>query len=129
MVANYLLKALLGWGLLSAYGAVVAKVEREEYSPMEHPATDIPQNPDKFRWIVDDAIGGKKVSTNGAPVVIFREMEPAVVGALTKGTEINLTKVRTYKGVNYWAVTYTNEAGEDRDGWLSGMFILRGSPR
>ena len=111
--------------LITAQNRAFGSNSSADFSPMEHPATDVPLNADQFTWTVQDTISGKKVGTNGAPVVEFRNYLPKVVGSLPSGAVIRLTAVQVYKGVNYWAVDYADSNGEQQNGWLSGMFIKR----
>ena len=102
-----------------------SKMTREEYSPKEDPATDIPHSPEKFQWLIRDTINGTQISTNGAPVVYFILGEPKIVGSVPTGTPITMNSVRTFRGINYWGITFVNDEGKEREGWISGLFVYR----
>ena len=122
---NYLVKSVVV--LFSFFSSLIVhgKITIEEYSPLEDPATDIPRTYQDFRWIVSDKIGNKQISTNGAPIVRFVRGEPRIISSVPTGTELELTHVRSFKGINYWAITYLNDSGKERQGWISGMFLSR----
>ncbi len=112
--------------LLSISASLAANGQAQSLSepnPYEHASSDIPRQPERFRWILSNKIDGIEVNTEGAPVVIFSRGDPVVVSTLAVGTEIKLRSVRVYQGTNYWQVPYQNENGKTAIGWVSGMFV------
>ncbi|SMF00213.1 hypothetical protein [Pseudobacteriovorax antillogorgiicola] len=102
-----------------------SKIFREEYSSLEDVAIDIPRNPEKYQWIIRDTIDGKKISTNGAPVVRFYGGSMVIVSSVPSGTPITLDSLRIWGSINYWPVLYKDDQGQEQQGWVSGMFVER----
>ena len=109
----------------SCFSSAFAKMTKEEFSPLEDVALDVPKNPEKHKWVLRDTIGGKQISTNGVPIVRFFGDEPVVVSSASAGTEIQLTKLFVYNNINYWPILYTDDSGKEAQGWVSGMFVER----
>lgn len=111
-----------GWG---QHNFLLADLSRDEYSPNEAPAADVPLQYKKFKWVVTNKIEGKIISDGGAPVVRFIMNEPKVIDTVPVGTQIQLTHFRSYRGINYWWLSYDDESGKPREAWISGMLLER----
>ncbi len=121
---HYIMVILIG---LLATSSTQAKVLRtkEPYSKREDMAVDVPYETGSSRFVVRDTINGKKVNTNGAPVVVFDGEQSQVVGTVPTGTQLELKGFMSHRGMIFWPVTYTDQQGQQKRAWINGQFVER----
>lgn len=110
--------------LICSLWLIAAKDKKKaiKVSPLEDLTSDVPRDTSILATI-RDTVGGKKISTNGAPVVLFQQGDPVIVSSIANGTQIPLRAFRSYGSVVYWSVDYQTDSGKTREGWVSGIFL------
>ena len=97
----------------------------------ESPGKSVPQNPERWRWVLTNKVGGAPISTGKVPVY---GDDGALLGALDAGTEVKLDLVsargkRLFYAVPWNQVEGASGASKGRLGWVEGNLIELAGPR
>jgi hypothetical protein len=98
----------------------------------ESPGKSVPENPERWRWVLTNKVGGTAISSGRVPV--FGD-DGGLLGSLDVGTEIKLERVSSRGKRLFYAVPWTENSSPGRNtrdqkvGWVEGNLIELAGPK
>ena len=92
----------------------------------------MPENPERWRWVLTNKVGGTAISSGRVPV--FGD-DGGLLGSLDVGTEIKLERVSSRGKRLFYAVPWTENSSPGRNtrdqkvGWVEGNLIELAGPK
>lgn len=120
---------MLALDCLGFAGSTYPMPMRKESNPLDRldPATEIPRNMDKIRFVVTGKFHGVDMYPTAVPLFSFDDNGyMAQVSEIPVGTEIKLQYVRGYRGRNFYGIEADVKVGEStikKMNWIDGYNI------